>query len=113
MQEQGKVTLSAIEAELETPGLLPAGIERLKALARALHDQVGDITELVGPVLGVATPAAGGGSLPRGIVEYIQFLYRDWSWETDGNGENQQALSAVQKVLGPGGLGRTLVVGQS
>ena len=38
-------------------------------------------------------------------------MYRDWSWETDGNGENQQALSAVQKVLGPGRLGRTLVVG--
>ena len=111
LKAQGQHTLAAIEAELETPGLLPAGVERLRALSQALGDQVSDIAELVGPALGSAVPAPEGGSLPRGVVEYIQFLYRDWGWESGGNSENRSAMEAVQHVLSPGALGRTLVLG--
>ncbi len=111
LQAQAEHTRSAIEAELETPGLLPSGVARLRALADALRDQVNDIAGLIGPALGGSAHVPESGSLPRGVVEYIQFLYRDWGWESAGNGENRQALAAIQEVLRPGGLGRTLIIG--
>jgi len=111
LKAQGEQTLRAIEGELESPGLLPSGVARLRALSDALRDQVRDIAELVGPALGSAPLATEGGSLPRGIVEYIQFLYRDWGWESGGNRENEQALAALQGVREPTALGRTLVIG--
>ena len=112
LKAQGEQTLRAIESELETPGLLQSGSARLRALSDALRDQVRDIAELVGPALGSAPlGTADGGSLPRGIVEYIQFLYRDWGWESGGNRENEKALAALQGVRSPVALGRTLVIG--
>jgi N2227-like protein len=111
LKAQGEQTLRAIESELESPGLLPAGIARLRALGDALRDQVRDIAELVGPALGTIAAGSEAGSLPRGIVEYIQFLYRDWGWESGGNRENEKALAALQCVRSGAGLGRTLVIG--
>ena len=110
LKAQAEHTLSAIEGELSTPGLLPAGVERLRALGQALRDQVADIAAVVGPALGEAEPGGDAG-LPRGIVEYIQFLYRDWGWESAGNRENERAFAALQQVLSAGALGRTLVLG--
>jgi len=107
---QGDHTLSAIESELESPGLTPNGLARLRALGHALREQLSNIADIVGPALGQGATEASG-NLPRGIVEYIQFLYRDWSWEGAGNGENQRALAAVRDVLSPGALGRMLVLG--
>ncbi|MET0795262.1 MAG: methyltransferase domain-containing protein [Polyangiaceae bacterium] len=111
LEAQAEKTQLAIDSELETPGLLPAGIERLRALGQALRDQVRDLTELVGPALGSTTVHHEDASLPRGIVEYIQLLYRDWGWESAGNRENERALSAIQKLCGPAPLGRLLVIG--
>ena len=68
-----------------------------------------DIVGLVGPALG--GPLAGDAGLPRGVVEYLQFLYRDWGWERAGNRENELALDAIRKILSPDDLGLTLVLG--
>jgi SAM-dependent methyltransferase len=107
---RGEHTLRAIEAELESSDLLPSGQARLRALALALGDQVKDIVGIVGPALG--GPLEGGpGALPRGVVEYIQFLYRDWGWETAENHENDRAIAAIHKLVNVEGLGRTLVLG--
>jgi SAM-dependent methyltransferase len=110
LSSQGDHTLAAIEAELATVGLLPSGQLRLRALARALGDQVKDIVGVVGPALG--GPLDGGsGALPRGVVEYIQFLYRDWGWGSAENSENQRAIAAIRDLLDTGALGRTIVLG--
>jgi hypothetical protein len=39
------------------------------------------------PALGGAAPVAGS-ALPRGVVEYIGYLYRDWGWPSAGYVEN-------------------------
>ncbi len=111
LKAQGHHTLSAIEEELETPGLLATSQARLRALGAALRDQLSDITELVEPALGGDPPSGEGDGLPRGVVEYIQFLYRDWAWEGAGNRENLQALAAVRQVMSDAPLGRMLVIG--
>jgi SAM-dependent methyltransferase len=109
LSTQSEHTLGAIHGELETPGLTPSGEVRLRALSRALSDQVKDIVDLVGPALG--GPLAGEGvGLPRGVVEYIQFLYRDWGWESAENTENERAVDAIAKLC-DADLGRTLVLG--
>jgi SAM-dependent methyltransferase len=111
LKAQGQHTLGAIEEELETPDLSGTGQARLRALGQALRDQLSDITEVIEPALGGPPPSGEAGSLPRGVVEYIQFLYRDWGWEGDGNHENQRALDALRKVMSDRPLGRTLVLG--
>src|SRR5450432_2151100 len=110
LSAQGEHTLHAIEAELGSPGLSTSGEARLRALARALGDQVKDIVGIVGPALG--GPLDGGTlALPRRVVEYIQFLYRDWGWESADNRENERAIEAISKLVDTAELGRTLVVG--
>ena len=111
LKAQGQHTLGAIEEELSAPELSAMGVLRLRALGQALRDQLSDITELVEPALGGPPPSGEASSLPRGVVEYIQLLYRDWGWESDGNRENQQALDAMRKVMSERPLGRTLVLG--
>jgi SAM-dependent methyltransferase len=107
---QGEHTLQAIETELGSVGFSPSGHARLTALSRALSDQVQDIARSVGPALG--GPLEGGtGALPRGVVEYIQFLYRDWGWDSADQHENEQALAAIRQLVAPGALGQTLVIG--
>jgi SAM-dependent methyltransferase len=110
LEKQGEHTLAAIQAELNTPGLSRAAETRLRALSRALEDQVRDIVSIVEPALGSALENERG-ALPRGVVEYIQFLYRDWGWESAGNSENARAIAAIRPLLAGRELGCTLVLG--
>jgi carnosine N-methyltransferase len=106
----GAATHAALEAEAARPGALPATSVRLAAMAGAVRDQVDDFAALLGPALG--GPLEGGASgLPRGVVEYSHYLYRDWAWQgPEARDENEQAVQAAQAVA-PGPLGRVLVVG--
>jgi SAM-dependent methyltransferase len=110
LSKQGEHTLSALEGELKRPGLSASGETRLRALSRALADQVQDIVSIVGPALGGPLENEAN-ALPRGVVEYIQFLYRDWGWESASNSENARALAALRPLIGSAALGRTIVLG--
>ena len=110
LRAQGEHTLAAIREELETPGLTPSGHARLRALSQALGDQVKDIVSIVGPALG-GPRENDNQALPRGVVEYIQFLYRDWGWDEAQNNENARALAALRTLADGQSLGRTLVLG--
>jgi SAM-dependent methyltransferase len=105
----GETTRAGLEAAAREPGVLPAGAARLAAMATAVRDQVDDFAALLGPALGgpLDGPASG---LPRGVVEYSYYLYRDWGWTGPDARENQEALAALEAVA-PGALGRVLVVG--
>jgi SAM-dependent methyltransferase len=107
--ENGETTRAGLEAAAREPGVLPAGAARLAGMARAVRDQVDDFAALLGPALGgpLEGPASG---LPRGVVEYSYYLYRDWGWTGPEAGENQRALGALEAVA-PGALGRVLVLG--
>jgi hypothetical protein len=107
---QGQETRDGLERQADEPGLRRDGKERLRALARAIGDQIEDVAAVLGPALGGPLPPANVGGLPRGVVEYIHYLYRDWAWPEGEQRENQHAFGAIQKVV-TGPLGRTLVLG--
>ena len=105
----GQMTHAGLEDEARAPGLSPAGQMRLRGMAQAARDQVADFAAVLGPALGgpLDQPARG---LPRGVVEYSYYLFRDWGWTGAEARENQQALEALLDVAS-GPLGRILVVG--
>ncbi len=78
-------------------------------MARAVRDQVDDYAALLDPALGgpLDGPVPG---LPRGVVEYSYYLFRDWGWRGPDLRENEEALEALRAVA-PGALGRVLVLG--
>jgi SAM-dependent methyltransferase len=109
--QQGSETKRALEAQAAEADVAAAARSRLRALARAVGDQVDDIARVLGPVLGGPLPAEGGGGLPRGVVEYAGYLYRDWAWSGGQHEENQRSLSAIRRIVAGRGLGRSLVLG--
>lgn len=111
---QGEHMRAGLDGEASSSGVLEEGQARLGALATAVDDQLREIRHVVEPALGGPLPPTETVGLPRGVVENLHFLYRDWGWEDGASPENQWSLEAVREVLGGAGgqsLGRTLVVG--
>jgi carnosine N-methyltransferase len=112
----GTQTQAALEEEARSPALPAAGRTRLEAMARGVRDQVADFAAVMGPALGGPLEGAASG-LPRGVVEYSYYLFRDWGWRGPEARENAQAIDALAEVIdgdgraGSGTLGRVLVVG--
>jgi uncharacterized protein YbaR (Trm112 family) len=110
--EQGRRTQAALADAAGAPERAPATRERLIALGQAVRDQVDDFACVIGEGLGGHGPSATPGSaLPRGVVEYSGYLYRDWGWPTAGYRENEAPLRELGHVIGERPLGRTLVLG--
>ncbi len=107
--EQGERSREALSAASEGE-LLPASAQRLTALAGAVAEQVEDVVRVLEPALGGPASEAAS-ALPRGVVEYIGYLYRDWAWPQSGYCENEQPLEALRRLIGERELGRTLVLG--
>jgi len=107
--ERGQRTRVALAGAASDARLALETRARLRALGRAVKDQVDDVARILGPALGGATAAGGG--LPRGVVEYIGHLYRDWGWPAAGYRENEPALAELAQLLAGAELGRTLVFG--
>jgi hypothetical protein len=108
--ERSKRTLAALTEAARNPELSALTRARLAALGRAVSDQVDDIALILQPAVGGALPAEGVG-LPRGVVEYIGYLYRDWGWPAAGYHENEPALVEIRRLLEGRTLGRMLVLG--
>jgi hypothetical protein len=108
--ERGQHTHTALTNAAVDPLLAEGTRARLTTLGHAVRDQVDDVARILAPALGGALPAAGGG-LPRGVVEYIGYLYRDWGWPAAGYRENEPALAELARLLDGREIGRMLVVG--
>jgi SAM-dependent methyltransferase len=106
--ERGDATLTAL-SEAATGGGETTR-QRLLSLGAAVKAQVSDIAAVLGPALGGAQ-ASGATGLPRGVVEHIGYLYRDWGWRAVGYRENDAAVEALAALCGEEPLGRTLVLG--
>ena len=105
----GAHTHAGLEAAAAADDVLPDGATRLRAMANAVRDQANDFAALLGPALG--GPLEGGANgLPRGVVEYSYYLFRDWGWNSPEASENEQAFDALREVA-RGDLGRLLVLG--
>ena len=94
----------------------PLARERLGRLADACADHARRLSALLAP-LGVAAASAApeayravGSALPHGqnLTSYYANLHRDWCW---GAAENEAALAAIDRALGPDAPGRLLVPG--
>lgn len=109
--QQSLETKRAIEAQASGPAVSTATQTRLYALARAILEQVEDLAVVLGPVLGGPLPAEQGVSFPRGAMDYLSYLHRDWAWSGGYDEENQRALAAIRRVTEGRALGRTLVLG--
>ena len=105
----GAATHAGLQNAAAAQGVLPDAAIRLRAMASAVRDQADDFAALLGPALGgpLDGPASG---LPRGVVEYSYYLFRDWGWPGPEMRENAQALDAIREVA-HGDLGRLLVLG--
>jgi SAM-dependent methyltransferase len=109
VSQHGRQAELALATAAEDPGLLPAGRVRLRAMGDATRRQVDEFVDLVGPSLG-GPIADGTGGLPRGVVEYSYYLYRDWGWPDGEARENESAAGAIREVAGAA-WGRTMVLG--
>jgi hypothetical protein len=107
--ERGEQTWAALTEAAAQAGVLETTRARLRTLAAAAKHQVDDFARVLSPALGEA--AAAGGGLPRGVVEYAGYLYRDWGWPAVGYRENDQPLAELGRLLGTQELGRMLVLG--
>ncbi len=112
LEQQSARYVSAI-----SPGATRANARRrLELLANACNDHARRLKALLSPLdvaAGAAAPetyAALGATLPagQGLTSYYANLHRDWCW---GAAENEAGYSAVDRALGPGNPGRTLVLG--
>jgi len=108
--DNGAKTQAALEEQARAPSLPAPGRTRLEGMARGVRDQVADFAAVMGPALGGPLEGAVGG-LPRGVVEYSHYLFRDWGWTGPDARENAEALSALAEVVDGDELGRVLVLG--
>ncbi len=75
--------------------------------------QLADVRAILEPRL---PPAAGGEGRRRSegapaTLDHLPYLYRDWGWAPDADGENERALAMVERVMEGRCPGRTLVMG--
>ncbi|MEP7050558.1 MAG: methyltransferase domain-containing protein [Pseudomonadota bacterium] len=108
---QGDETPRALRQQAAQPGIGDATRTRLHALANAVAAQVADVSLVLGPLLGGPLPPTESTRLPRGAMDYITCLFRDWAWASGHDEENVRSLDAVRRVSEGRALGRTLVLG--
>jgi SAM-dependent methyltransferase len=81
-------------------------------MIEAIEGQLSDVRSLLEPML--PGPTSEGQAHPDTVpatIQYLPYLYRDWGWAHETDGENEYALAAVDRVLDGRALGRTLVLG--
>lgn len=106
-------TVQDIQEQLLSADLLPATRKRCRIMIEGIVAQLADVRSILEPRLPeVVRPEAHArpDQLPA-TLDYLPYLYRDWGWPADAEGENERALATVEEVLEDGHLGRTLVMG--
>ena len=113
LAEQVERTIRDVHEQLQSADLLPLTRKRCRTMIEGMVGQLADVRAILEPRLpGVARSEVHGQSdqLPA-TLDYLPYLYRDWGWPSDPEGENERTLATVEEVLENGDLGRTLVMG--
>lgn len=107
-------TARAIEEQLQAPDILPETRTRCRGLVEGAQAQVDDIRAILTPLL----PADPAGLDSRGadddnssLLAHVSYLFRDWAWPADQDGENERAFALLQAVIEGRDLGNALVLG--
>ncbi len=113
LAEQVERTVLDVREQLQAADLLPLTRKRCQTIIEGIAGQLADVRTILEPLL----PEAIRPESPRqseqlpATLDYLPYLYRDWGWPAEADGENEHALSTVEEVLGDGHPGRTLVIG--
>jgi SAM-dependent methyltransferase len=112
LELQARQTLDGIQRQMGAPDAIPATRARCQAMLDALRDQLEDVRAILDPLLPPAGSAAReiGQRVPS-TIEYLHYLYRDWGWPPEAEGENERALALLEAVAQQRPLGRVLVMG--
>jgi ubiquinone/menaquinone biosynthesis C-methylase UbiE len=94
------------------PEVLTPTKTRCRAMIQAVRGQAADIWG----VLDRHLPPSPTDHLPDSAalpepLKYIHYLYRDWGWPAEPEGENEHALAAIESVREERPIGRMLVIG--
>lgn len=113
LERQVERTVRDIREQLQTADLLPATRQRCEATIQGIAGQLADVRAILQPLLPATTCSEGREWSHRApaTLHHLPYLYRDWGWPSEADGENEQALSMVEETLGDAGPGRTLVMG--
>jgi SAM-dependent methyltransferase/uncharacterized protein YbaR (Trm112 family) len=112
LELQAQQTLDRINEELRAPDVLSSTRARCLAMVSALGNQLEDVRAILPPLM--PPPATGQGEITHRVpatIEYLHYLYRDWGWPAEADGENERALALLESVAGERPRGRTLVLG--
>ena len=113
LERQVERTVRDIREQLQSADLLPSTRRRCEATIQGIAGQLADVRAILDPLL----PATIGSEGPKcahqapATLHHLPYLYRDWGWPPEADGENEQALCMVEDMLGDTEPGRTLVMG--
>jgi SAM-dependent methyltransferase len=108
--QQGAETKRALDTQAAEAAYEGTRV-RLRGLAGALAQQVEQIAAVLGPVLGDPLPPDERVGFPRGALDYLPYLHRDWAWNDGNDSECARSVLAIRGVTEGQVLGRTLVLG--
>jgi SAM-dependent methyltransferase len=111
LERSADETAGTIRQQMTARDTLPSTGERCAATIDALHAQLADVRGILSPLLPPPSSHRASATRVPATIEYLHYLYRDWGWPAQEDGENERALGLVESVAGAGALGRTLVVG--
>ena len=132
LERQIALSERVIDQQLREPDVLPITRSRCGAVLDAARGQLGDIRAVLQPMLDevrlkrirdradVTSATDGAGEqadaaavendLPS-LLTNVHYLFRDWGWPAEADGENEHAVAAVERALAGEPTGRTLVLG--
>jgi SAM-dependent methyltransferase/uncharacterized protein YbaR (Trm112 family) len=113
LEEHATRAEALVHQQIQRRDLLPSTQQRCRSIITALQAQIADVRFILAPIIsleGQMAPPSEPAGTPE-LLTYIHYLYRDWGWPAESDGENERHLRAVQGVAGNQSLGRLLVLG--
>lgn len=113
LEEQVERVVQAVREQLRSSDLLPSTRKRCLTIIEGITGQLADVRTILEPRLPASARGEVHGQSDRvpATLDHLPYLYRDWGWPPDANGENERALALVNRVLEDRCPGRTLVMG--
>ena len=119
LEEQVERVVRDVREQLQSRDLLPATRKRCRTMIKGIVAQLDDVRAILEPMLPAgARSAAARSHEVRGqsdrvpaTLDHLPYLYRDWGWPPEADGENERALAMVERVLEDRCPGRVLVMG--
>ncbi|MDE2782579.1 MAG: methyltransferase domain-containing protein [Gemmatimonadota bacterium] len=113
LEEQVERVVQDVGEQLRSTELLPSTRKRCRIIIEGITGQLADVRGILEPGLPAAARAGAGGQSERipATLDHLPYLYRDWGWPPQADGETERALALVETLLENRCPGRMLVMG--